>query len=181
VNIILLYIGSRCHFAPQKRDTKASLAKLQEQLVIDLYIDRRKVLEEVSKRQKMGSEESASFKESFDAKMNTVHQIIDNLKTELKAELKSLDEKMTKHAKMQTLAWAITNCGINTFGYYDERVMFRPSEKLVRNILLGFRKGVGYTLPDGARLRDDCRASGEQRKGRMSKTSATKYRTRFTN
>jgi hypothetical protein len=89
----------------------------------------------------MSSEETASFKESFDTKMNTVNQNVKELKTEL-----------TQHAKMQTLAWAIANCDLNSFYYDEPGVSLCSSQDLVRSILFTFRQGFGYYLSDKARL-----------------------------
>jgi hypothetical protein len=72
----------------------------------------------------------------------------------LKTELKSLDEKMSEHAKMQTLAWAINNCECNSFQHYlwSDSHSLKESQILVRYILLCFRTGVGFVIPDEARL-----------------------------
>ena len=125
-------------------------------------------VEIASERQKKVSSDLVSFKESVDAKLNTVVQIINSSNTnfdakinttnqhvaDLKAEVTCLKAELAKQTRMQNLAFAVENTKLESFDYYQGPNSYygerKNSSALVSLILLCFRKGLGYYLPAGA-------------------------------
>jgi hypothetical protein len=88
---------------------------------------------------------SAALKSSVDAKLNTLNQSISSLKEEM-SSLKVAIDVQTKDQKLQ---WAITNADVNAFLYYDKETSPNReaySTRLVRSILMSFRKGEGMCI-----------------------------------
>jgi len=85
----------------------------------------------------------ASLKETMDAKINTLNQNVGNVKEQLEVLQRSTETQ----TKLLNICWAIENCKLNSFQYYEGRNDRETSENLVRNILFSFRQGFGYFLP----------------------------------
>ena len=121
-----------------------------------------------SDAQKKISTDLVSFKESFDARLNTVNQSITTLRSHaddkantadqrlasIDQRLASLEQKVllqtqkiSKQTKLQTLSFAMQNAVLVSFTYFD--TYSKESSTLVSNIMISFRRGFGYHLPDG--------------------------------
>ena len=87
-----------------------------------------------------------SLKESQDANSNTMIQ-----------SMASVNEAIATQTKNQALIWANTNASLNSFHYYvnsdsDDCRGVQDSTKLVRCILLSFRKNCGYCIDNRSLL-----------------------------
>lgn len=111
----------------------------------------------------------SSFKESLDAKINTVNQKncqlkdqvaiinanierqgkdVSSMKVSLDAKLNTLNENIHQQTKMQSLEWTINNLELfecHPFQYSDVSLCFHH----VKKMLLCFRQGRGYNISDG--------------------------------
>uniref|UniRef100_A0A7S4JPE0 Uncharacterized protein n=1 Tax=Odontella aurita TaxID=265563 RepID=A0A7S4JPE0_9STRA len=99
---------------------------------------------------------SASLKNDFDDKIDTVNQNLAALKNEVgevKSEVARLRSDIGNLNKMQRLEWAYSNIGmIESFKYGETHrgQMHNNSVDLCRNILVSFRTGRGHYLPKDA-------------------------------
>lgn len=134
--------------------------------------------------QKKMSADIVSLKDSIDAKLNTINQSLvtsrthldDKLNTSnqhivnLETKLTSLEGSIVKESKLQALAFGIENAELQAFEYYEARENSsyygyhnrKKSSDLVRSILFGFRRNIGWYLPDGAMGEIDKSANKEK-------------------
>ena len=128
-----------------------------------------------------------ALKESFDAKLNTIQQVVkqassnsdDKIDT-VNQNIDKLNETMKNDRKMQSLEWAIQNADVNCFDYYVPNANScyhtkTTSTVLIRNTLLWFRRGRGYYLDDGNIHDQDPAYLREQQKDEAKE----KFRTKF--
>jgi hypothetical protein len=94
-----------------------------------------------------------SLKQSQESKMNTLIQSI----AELKKEMTDLNANVVRQTKHQTLEWAISNAGMDSFKYYkkDNRSTYHggsdvASTELVRSVLMWFRQGMGAYIENNS-------------------------------
>ena len=108
-----------------------------------------------------------NLKASADAKLNTSNQKIGDLNNtvgqvvvkivawntkmeELNSKVITMNQNLTLNRKMENLAWAIDHVEIISFQYYDGLSYGTSgnSKDLARVVLLSFRRGFGYYLPE---------------------------------
>jgi len=126
-----------------------------------------------------------ALKESFDAKLNTIQQVVkqassnsdDKINT-VNQNIDKLNETMKNDRKIQSLEWAIQNADVNCFDYYVPNANSRShtqiaSTGLIRAALLWFRRGLSCYLDDGSN--QDPAYLREQQKDEAKE----KFRTKF--
>lgn len=126
-------------------------------------------IEVSSGRQQKISTDIVSFKESVDAKLNTVNQTLVTSRTHiddklnsinqhvvnLEERMASLEKQVTTQSKMQSLEFAMDHTKLDSFQFYLESkdsyayVQTQQSCDFVTNILMSFRRNFGYYLPGG--------------------------------
>ena len=98
------------------------------------------------------SEDIVSLKESSDAKLNTIHQDICNLKD----EMAKVSQALQTEAKMQQIRFAIGHAEKRQDIKYRDDVNYQTSqsirEHLLTPILSNFMRGYGQYLPHKARI-----------------------------
>lgn len=102
------------------------------------------------------SSDNVYFKESFDAKINTVNQNIANMTeaiTAMKKEVMNLNDSVLLQNKRQTIEWAISNAEVNEFTYYEKDANYgnrKTSTAFIKCVLLSFRRGIGWYIDNRA-------------------------------
>lgn len=101
-----------------------------------------------------------SSNENFDAKINTLNQHVHDLKIEMGA-LKKIMENQTKQ---KTLKGALTLLDLNSFTYFECSNNYanqKNSSELAKTAIRSFMLGYGYNLPSEATLTIDHRFSSK--------------------
>mmetsp|Transcript_21474 Transcript_21474/g.44176 ORF Transcript_21474/g.44176 Transcript_21474/m.44176 type:complete len:196 (-) Transcript_21474:3431-4018(-) len=119
-----------------------------------------------SDAQKKISADLVSFKESADAKLNTVNQSIITSRTHADDKINTIDQRLssleqkvvlqtqeiTKQTKLQNLSFALQNAKLNSFEYHvhaHNSYCRKDSSDLAQDIIFSFRQGYGHFLPNG--------------------------------
>jgi hypothetical protein len=121
-------------------------------------------IEVASSRQQKISTDIVSFKESVDAKLNTVNQTLvtsrahidDKLNSisqhvvNLEERTASLEEEVAYQTKLQAFAFAIDHAEQGSFTYRTyNSYSTQQSSALIPGIVLSFRRNMGNYIPDG--------------------------------
>ena len=138
-------------------------------------------VETATRQQMQISSNVMAFKESIDAKLNTLYQTADSKLSSINETVGSLAQRINKveesiaslekcfsdYAKDQKITFALQNCHLKSFKYYEfdknsyrSCISYKESEELVQDILLWFRRDVGFYIPNAA-LRQNFYSEGE--------------------
>mmetsp|Transcript_24522 Transcript_24522/g.44347 ORF Transcript_24522/g.44347 Transcript_24522/m.44347 type:complete len:192 (-) Transcript_24522:177-752(-) len=121
-------------------------------------------IEVASSRQQKISTDIVSFKESVDAKLNTVNQTLVTSRAHIDDKLNSisqhvvnleertayLEEQVANQTKLQALAFAMDHAEQGSFTYRTyTSYSTQQSSALIPGIVLSFRRNMGNYIPEG--------------------------------
>jgi RNA polymerase-binding transcription factor DksA len=130
-----------------------------------------------------------ALKNSFDSKINSIQQVIQNSEKNFNDKINTLNQsvvniinenvKEVKNEiailrKMQSLEWAIQNVAVGSFQYYSESGHPINSSTIVLPVLCSFRTGLGHYMENGQMYHYFNRSQLSERK-----ESQAAFRTKF--
>ena len=146
-------MSTPCNKATKLRDAADSLVKLaiEDAIVsqpITLFKESvEKKLDATSKTFRALNEELRNIKSELTEQSEELRL----QRTSLEALKSEMANAFAKHSKDRKLEWAISNCHLRTFKYYNSANHASPIEStsLVREILICFRQDVGIVFEGG--------------------------------
>jgi hypothetical protein len=86
-----------------------------------------------------------SFRETMDSRFESQNKLIEAVKNEISI----LNSRMSYQSKQRALEWALSNCSLNSFDYWNKHGNPCRSSDIARDCLFSFRCGIGMYISNG--------------------------------